>query len=174
MNRTVRSAALIACVLGLSLSIGGCDLIARKATEGAVKTATGGAVDVNGDKVTVKGKDGSQATVSNETKIPDGFPSEVPLRDDGSVKAAVTTQAPNGGTNYMLNIRFKVSQTELLEWYKSELDEGGWKTTSTVATGDGGMIAAEKGNLTLNVVAGSDTGDGFTSVLTMQVGPKNN
>lgn len=174
MKRTVLLAALVLCLAVSALSVGGCDFIARKATEGAVKTATGGAVDVDGDSVTVKGKDGSEATVSNETKIPSGFPSEVPLKDGGSVKAAVTTQAPNGGTNYMLNIRFKVPQSELLEWYKSEFDEGGWKIISTVTTADGGMIAAEKGDLVVNVVTGSDTSEGFTSVLTMQVSPKSN
>jgi len=172
MKRSVLSAALIVCLAGFALFASGCDLIARKATESAVKTATGGAVEVDGDKVTVKGEDGTESTVSNETEIPQGFPSDVPLRDDGAVKAAVTTQAPSGGTSYMLNIRFKVPQSELIEWYKSELDEGGWKTTSTVTTGDGGMISAEKGDLMVNVVAGSDTSEGFTSVLTMQVGPK--
>jgi hypothetical protein len=173
MKRTVLSAALIACLLGLALTITGCDLIARKATEGAISGATGGKVDVDGDKVTIKGEDGTESTISNETKIPDGFPTEVPLRDDGSVKAAITSQV-NNGTNYMLNIRFKVPQTELLEWYKTELEKGGWKIISTVSTGDGGMIGAEKDNLTLNVVTGADSSEGFTSVLTMQVGPKSN
>lgn len=173
MKRTVSLVALTICLAVFALSISGCDLIARKATEGAVRTATGGAVDVDGDKVTIKGEDGSEVAVANETKIPDGFPSDVPLRDDGSVKAVVTAQAPSGGTNYVVNIRFKVSQIELLEWYKGKLGENGWKTISTVSTEDGGMVTAEKGDLAVTVVTGEDTSDGFTSILTMNVSPKN-
>ena len=174
MKRTALSAALVICLAGLALSVSGCQLLAQKATEGALKTATGGAVDVQGDSVTIKGKDGSEATVSGDTKIPAGFPSEVPLRDDGTVKAVITNQTPSGGTSYMINIQFKVPQNELLEWYKTELEKGGWTITSTVATGDGGMVAAEKGDLQVNVVTAADNSDGFTSVITMQAGPKNN
>ncbi len=173
MNRTVLSATLIICLAGVALSATGCQLIAQKATEGALEGATGGAVKVDGDSVTIKGKDGSEATVSGDTKIPADFPSEVPMRDDGSVKAVVTNKTGSGGTGYMVNIQYKIPQSELLDWYKTELEKGGWTITSTVATGDGGMVAAEKGDLQINVVTGSDNSDGYTSVVTMQVGPKN-
>jgi hypothetical protein len=172
MKRIALSALLVICLAALGLSVSGCQLLAQKATEGALKTATGGAVDVKGDSVTLTGKDGSQATVSGDTKIPADFPSDVPMRDDGSVKAVITNQTPSGGTGYMINIRFKIPQTELLDWYKTELEKGGWKITSTVSTGDGGMVAAEKGDLTINVVTGSDNSEGFSSVITMQVSPK--
>lgn len=173
MNRTVLSATLIICLAGVALSATGCQLIAQKATEGALEGATGGAVKVDGDSVTIKGKDGSEATVSGDTKIPADFPSEVPMRDDGSVKAVVTNKTSSGGTGYVVNIQYKIPQSELLDWYKTELEKGGWTITSTVATGDGGMVAAEKGDLQINVVTGSDNSDGYTSVVTMQVGPKN-
>ena len=172
MKRTVLTGALIICLAGLALSATGCQLLAQKATEGALKSATGGAVDVKGDSVTIKGEDGSEATVSGETKIPADFPSDVPMRDDGTVKAVITNQA-DSGKSYMINIRFKVAQTELLDWYKTELEKGGWKISSTVSTGDGGMVAAEKGALAINVVVGSDNSDGYSSVITMQVGPSN-
>jgi hypothetical protein len=172
MKRTVVSATLIICLAALTLSMTGCQMLAQKATEGALKTATGGAVDVNGGSVTLKGKDGSQATVSGDTKIPADFPSDVPMRDDGTVKAVITNQTANG-KSFMINIRFKVPQTELLDWYKTELEKGGWTITSTVATGDGGMVAADKGSIGINVVTGPDSSDGFTSAITMQVGPKN-
>jgi len=172
MKRTTLSAALIVCLAGLALSVSGCQLVAQKATEGALKSATGGAVDVQGDSVTIKGKDGAEATISDSTKIPADFPADVPLRDDGTVNAVITNQAPGGGTSYMVNIRFKVPQAEILSWYKTELEKGGWKITSTVDTGDGGMVAAEKGDLGINVVTAGESSEGFTSVITMQVGPK--
>jgi hypothetical protein len=171
MKRNALSASLVICLAALAISVTGCQLLAQKATEGAIKTATGGAVDVNGGSVTLKGKDGSQATVSGDTKIPADFPSDVPMRDDGTVKAVITNQTANG-KSYMINIRFKVPQTELLDWYKTALLAGGWNVTTTVATGDGGMVAADKGDIGLNVVTGPDTTDGFTSAITMQVGPK--
>jgi hypothetical protein len=172
MKRTVLTGALIICLAGLALSTTGCQLLAQKATEGALKNATGGAVDVKGDSVTITGKDGSQATVSGDTKIPADFPSDVPMRDDGTVKAVITNQTANG-KSYMINIRFKVPQTELLDWYKTELEKGGWNITSTVSTGDGGMVAADKGAVSINVVTGSDSSDGYTSAVTLQVGPSN-
>ena len=173
MKRTGLSALLVICLAALALSITGCQLIAQKATEGALESATGGAVKVDGDSVTIKGEDGAEATISDETKIPADFPSEVPMRDDGDVKAVITNKAPSGGTSYMVNIRFKVPQTELLDWYKTELESGGWTITSTVSTGDGGMVAAEKGDLSVNIVTGTDDSDGYTSAITMQAGPKN-
>ncbi len=172
MKRRVLTAVVVACLAALAISATGCQLIAQKATEGAIKNATGGAVDVKGDSVTITGKDGSAATVSGDTKIPADFPSEVPMRDDGTVKAVITNQTANG-KSYMINIRFKVPQTELLDWYKTELEKGGWTITSTVATGDGGMVAADKGALSVNVVTGSDSSDGYTSSITLQVGPSN-
>jgi hypothetical protein len=173
MKRTVLPSLLVICLAALALSATGCQLIAQKATEGALENATGGAVKVNGDSVTIKGKDGAEATVSGDTKIPADFPSEVPMRDDGTVKAVITNKTPSGGTSYMVNIRFKVPQTELLDWYKTALEAGGWTITSTVSTGDGGMVAAEKGTTSVNIVTGPDTSDGYTSAVTMQAGPKN-
>jgi len=172
MKRTALSATLIICLAALALSVTGCQLVAQKATEGALKTATGGAVDVKGDSVTLTGKDGSQATVAGDQKIPADFPSDVPLRDDGTVNAVITNQTANG-KSYMINIRFKVPQNEVLDWYKTELEKGGWTITSTVATGDGGMVAADKGSISINVVTGSESTEGYTSVITMQVGPTN-
>ena len=172
MKRNVLSLALVTCLALLALTATGCQLLAQKATESAIQGATGGAVNVKGDTVTLKGKDGTEATISSETKIPADFPSEVPLRDDGNVKAVITSQASGGGTSYMVSIQFKVAQSEVLDWYKTELEKGGWTITSTVNTGDGGMIGAEKGDLTLNIVTGSDNSDGYTSIATMQVGPK--
>ena len=172
MKRNALSAALIVGLAVLALSVSGCQLMAQKATEKAIQGATGGAVNVDGDNVTIKGKDGAEATVSGDTKIPADFPSEVPLRDDGTVNAVVTSQAPGGGTSYMINIRFKVPQNEVLDWYKTELEKGGWTITSTVSTGDGGMIGAEKGDLSLNAVTGGESTEGYTSVVTLQVSPK--
>ena len=173
MKRTSLSVALVLCLAVLALALSGCQLIAQKATEGALESATGGAVKVDGDKVTIKGEDGAEATISDDTKIPADFPASVPLRDDGDVKAVITTTV-DGGNGYMLNIRFKVPQTELLEWYKTEFEKDGWKILTTVATGDGGMIAAEKDGITVNIVTGVDDSDGYTSAITMQVAPTTN
>lgn len=172
MKRSALSVSLLVCFAVLAVSVTGCEMIAQKATEKGLSAATGGAVNVSGDSVTLKGKDGTEATVSGDNKIPADFPKDVPMRDDGTVNAVITNQAPGGGTGYMLNIRFKIPQTELLEWYNTQLKDGGWTIVSTVSTGDGGMVAAEKGDLTINVVTGSETQDGFTSVVTMQVAPK--
>jgi len=170
MKRTALSVALLLCLVVFAATAGGCQLVAQKATEGALETATGGAVKVNGDSVTIKGENG-EATVSNETKIPADFPASVPLRDDGSVQAVITTKV-DGGTAYMANIKFKVPQAELLTWYKSEFEKAGWKIVSTVTTGEGGMITAEKDGLSVSIVTGAESSEGFTSAITMQVSPK--
>jgi hypothetical protein len=172
MKRHILSAALVACLVVLAASAGGCQFIAQKATEKAIQGATGGAVNVNGDQVTIKGQDG-QATYSNDTKLPADFPSDVPIHEDGTINAVVTSTA-NGGKAYMVNIRYKIPQAELLDWYKTELEKGGWTVTSTVSTGDGGMVSADKGDLTVNAVTGNETQDGFTSIITLNVAPKTN
>jgi len=173
MKRTSLSVALVLCLAVSALALSGCDLIAQKATEGALEGATGGAVKVDGDSVTITGEDGAEATISDDTKIPADFPASVPMRDDGDVKAVITTTV-DGGKGYMINIMFKVPQTELLEWYKAEFEQDGWTILTEVSTGDGGMISAEKDGITVNIVTGVEESDGYTSAITMQVAPTTN
>jgi hypothetical protein len=173
VKRTTLSSALVICLAVLALSASGCQLIAQKATGGALKSATGGAANVSSDSVTITGKDGSQATVAKEAKIPADFPAQVPLRDDGSVNAVITNKTPSGDTAYMVNVRFKIPQNEVIAWYKTEFEKAGWKITATVNSGDGGLIAAEKDNLVVTIVTAGESTEGFVSVATIQVGPKN-
>jgi hypothetical protein len=172
MKRIALSGALIICLAGAVLPVSGCQLLAQKSKGTTISGATGGAVNATGDPVTIKGKDGAESTVSKDVKIPPDFPAAVPLRGDASVKAVLTNKAPNGGTAYMVNARFKIPEKEVLDWYKAEFEKAGWTITTTVTAGDGGMVAAEKDNLVVNVVTAPETREGFTSVIAMQVGPK--
>jgi hypothetical protein len=161
---------MIAFLAVLLVGVGGCQAIAQKATEKAVQGATGGAVNVNGDTVTLKGTDGSQATIAKETSIPNDFPSDVPLYANGTVTAVVTNETPQG-KGYLVGIKYKDDTTTVLDWYNAEFKKGDWKVLSTVTTGDGGMISAENGTYSVTIVITKESSDGYLSSAQMTVGP---
>lgn len=93
--------------------------ISEKATEKIVEGAVGGNVDVDGNKVTVKGEDGSTVTVG-DTKWPkDQLGKEIPEMKDGSI-----TYVANSDTLCMVMVE-KVRKSEY-EGYLAKVKNAGF------------------------------------------------
>lgn len=171
MKRTVVVLALACALVVLAVGTTGCQFLAQKAAEKAVQGASGGAVNVSGDKVTIKGKDGSTATFAEGAKLPDDFPADIPMFKGGTVTGVVTNQTPDG-KGFLVGTKYKDPVADVLDFYTNELKSGDWKTLSTVSTGDGGMVNADNGTYQVTVVVGKESGDGFQSSTQMTVTPK--
>ena len=123
----------------------------ERAIERAIEQSAGGDVDVDIDRdgsVRMKGDNGEEYNVSagNNVSLPDNWPSSVPLPSDINVSYAGSMNAGDTETAGLSVVyTTKDSTTEVAEYFKSTLEKEGWKIQATVATGDGSMVTASKG-----------------------------
>ena len=87
-------------------------------------------------KVTINSEEGS--TTFNQSKVPNGFPSDVPLPKGLALKTASSGTAPSGtGTFFSLGYQLGTkSPSDVLDAYKSQLDDAGFTTTDTGSIGE--------------------------------------
>jgi len=153
-------------VIGLSISMVGCQSIAEKATEAAVENATGIDIEKSGDEVTIKGEDGTELTASSDGELPEGFPTDVPVYE-GAIVSSIKTD--NG---FSVVIEAQGDVVEIFDWYKDELTSEGWKIVTEMKVEDGGALVSEKGNETAQVTLGVDSSDASKTTITIFTGTK--
>jgi hypothetical protein len=115
--------------------------------EKALEKATGHKADVNlqQGKVTVKTGDGqSEISYGPEGSWPKDLPADVPAFTQGKVKGI--TRSTQGGKQSW-NVILETMEAGSLQLYGKKLEAAGWKSLSTITTGEGGMVQATKGNL---------------------------
>jgi hypothetical protein len=127
----------------------------ERIAEGLMKAATGGKadVDLSGDKVTVKTKDGEMKFAgSGNLKVPDTFPKDIPLYKDARV-----AQTYSSGGNMSLALSSSDAAEAILDFYSKEMPSQGWAEETSVRHEKGGMGAykKEKRQVTVSV---NDTG----------------
>lgn len=104
-------------------------------------------ISVNGTKdngsVTVKTDDGkSTATYGTDAKLPDGFPSDIPIYEPSNIIYATSTDKKH----YSVSARTADSTKDVLSYYKKELATQGWKATSESSYGEGTILIYKKNN----------------------------
>jgi hypothetical protein len=144
--------------------------------ERAIERASDGNADVDIDvdrdgvtSATFTGEDGETYTMNAGTDValPDNWPESVPLMRDAKITYAGSMM---GGQAGGLNVVYltKQSVSEVNEFYKSELVSNGYTLAATMATGDGTMVTATKGeNENVMVYTGSSP-EGTTVTITTQ------
>lgn len=169
MKGTLRVVLALAVVAAL-LAVTGCGAIAEQAIKGAAENATGVKVDESGNSVTVTGQDGSSMTSSSEGKLPEGFPSDMPLYTPGKITgAAVSTE--NGAKSFILAIDSPDAVADIFAWYKAQLPEKGWTVQNTTESDSGDLFMGEKGNQAFTVMIAASSDEGATTI-SISVGPK--
>lgn len=147
-----------------SVLISGCaEKVAEKTTEKIMEEASGGEVDVNvdGDSVTMKSKDGNATwTVGDTYEWPESMPADVPEYKDAAINGLTEVDTPTKSWMVML--------TEVPEnagaTYKEMLEDDGWNI-SAYSTMDGTVsIYADKAPLQLWAVFGSTDHSGSITV----------
>jgi hypothetical protein len=135
---------------------------AEKAAESAIKGATGADVDIDkeGNSIKVKNDKGDEMEIGNsEGKIPDGFPSDIPIYEGAKIVGNVKT-SEGGKTNFAVTLDTNDDPSKVLEFYKGELENNGYKISSATEMGAGNAVLSfEKngkgvGGVTISVAEG--------------------
>ena len=122
MSRPVRALGAALLVAALATGCGAEEKAGEKLAEDALSQG-GNEVDVDGDKVTVKDKDGNVNVYGEDVELPDDFPDDVPLpKGDYKVNSVY-----DEGDRTTIMFLFEAPDMESLEQHlKSGLADGGY------------------------------------------------
>jgi hypothetical protein len=152
-------------VLGIATGMVLCSGCGRKANRSVAgeamaeklmeKAMGGGAkVDIKGEQVHVKTKDGEMLVGGTEgLKVPDSFPKDVPVYK--GAKVVQSFSRPDGQT---LMLQTSDSGETIMDFYSKEMKSGGWSEEMAMRQEKGGMLAYKKEERIVNLVV-SDTDD---------------
>jgi hypothetical protein len=115
--------------------------------ERMIESATDGEYDVSIDKdggYTTTSKDGESVNVTSggTAKVPDNWPSTVPIPSGVKVEYAAVMAGQDSANVSTLNYTTDKSAESISDLYKTELAQNGWTIQAQVATGDGFMLTA--------------------------------
>lgn len=120
--------------------------------------------------VNVQGKNGESLSIGN-AKLPDGFPSDVPV-----YKPADTVLSLKTKDGYNVTLATEDSATKVLDFYKTELAKNGWAASedSQFVFGENNAQVFTKGDNQLVVLVGADNSasSGKKTTINLTVGPK--
>ena len=132
----------------------------------AVKDA---GLDINTQEKTVTvNKDGESVSVGENAKLPDGFPSDVPIYEPSDVIASLST----GKDSYSASLISNDSVSKISDYYASELSKNGWQSsedTTSITLQSGSGATYVKGNRTLLVILASDKSTSSKTNITLSV-----
>jgi hypothetical protein len=162
MARFARPVLIVAALVTL-VALTGCQNLVQNAVKGAVEKSTG--VSVQGNKVTVQGKNGSTVEVGG-TSVPDTWPSSVPVYA-GDIKASSSMK--NGSeTDVSITILTPDKAAAVASFYEGKLKGDGWTLTNNeqVSVGSAVMasMTATKGTSEIDVAAQEGVEAGKTLV----------
>lgn len=132
----------------------------------AVKDA---GLDINTQEKTVTvNKNGESVSVGENAKLPDGFPSDVPIYEPSDVIASLST----GKDSYSASLVSNDSVSKISEYYTSELSKNGWQSsedTTSITLQSGSGATYTKGDRTLLVIIASDKSSANKTSVTLSV-----
>ncbi|MFO0680344.1 MAG: hypothetical protein U0169_27720 [Polyangiaceae bacterium] len=110
---------------------------AEKAAEKAIESQTGGEanLDAKNGSLTIKGKDGAEATVTGggNAKIPENFPKTIPIYKGSKVTASMSSKQGNKAFT-MVTLGTSDDPDTVAKYYKGEL--GKMKSIGEFSTGE--------------------------------------
>ena len=116
-----------------------------------------------------KDQNGNEVTVGSGTKLPDDFPSNIPLYKGTIITSTSATES--GKKMYAVSLQTSDAFDKVLGYYKNELSSGGWKIIQEANVAAGyTMYAAENGTEQLSVMV--QNADGKMTMVTLTTGTK--
>lgn len=161
---------MVVCVLG---AMGCGSSSSEKVAEQVAKGASGVKdvdIDNNGKSVKITGKNGDQLEISgsDDGKLVDGWPTDVPLPDGAKITSSGKIATGDTGSQFTVSATVKMSASDVLDFYKSELTR--YKQTTTMSTGDTGGFATYEGSK-YGVTVTAEQGDGGSTTMSVMVSP---
>jgi len=126
-------------------------------------------VDGKTGSVSVQGKDGESVSVGN-TKVPQGFPSDVPIYQPSDVILAIKTKE-----GYNVTLATNDDSQKVLDFYTSKLSSNGWSKSENEFNFEAGSAQSfTKGSNQLVVLIGTDnkSTSGKKTTVNLTVAPK--
>lgn len=135
----------------------------------ANKAVQDAGLDINAkDKTVTVNKDGESVSVGANAKLPDDFPSDVPIYEPSDVVASLKT----GERSYSASLLSSDSSSKISEYYTTELPKNGWTTsndTSSLTLQNGSIATFTKGDRTLGVIIAADPSSSSKTSITLSV-----
>lgn len=119
--------------------------IANNILSKSLSKQLGGDVKIEGDgeKVSYKGED-FEFSYDMGGELPEGFPKDFPIYSGSKlISKWSSTSEGNEGTSIVLETNDSLSKVS--DYYKTELEKSGWKSTSTFSQDDSVVFSFEKG-----------------------------
>jgi len=132
--------------------------VADSIAGGILSKATGGKVNVDTDSGKVQFKDnktGQTVAFGEDLKLPDDFPSDVPIYGGAKI-SAVTTNKQEGSANATLTS--SDDKDAVLKWYEDKMKSDGWeeKNSSTINNVEFREYAKGKAKLAVSIWPNDD------------------
>lgn len=140
----------------------------ERATEAAIKATSGQDVEVerDGDTMTFRGADGTQATVSQggNLALPSGFPDDVYRPSDHAVTSVIDVEGMQ-----MVGMSTRAAPADVVVEARAAMERAGWKQVMAMEGEGGSMLAYEKDerHATLSIVS-QDAGGTLVNVQVAQ------
>lgn len=132
--------AIVIFWIGIAIFVGS---IFHRATDGVKVNSDG----KNGS-VTIKSNDGqSTGSYGTNVRLPEGFPSDVPVYKPSTTVAASKT----GDKAFSASAKTNATVETVLNYYRDELAKQGWTTVHESSYSEGTILSVKKANRTLTV-----------------------
>lgn len=136
-------------------------------TERLLEQASNGEYDVSIDNdgtYSITSDEGESVSVTSgdATKIPDNWPSSVPIPSGANVEYAAVINGQANEAVSTVTYTTQESMQTIADLYKNELADNGWTIEAQVSTGDGFVVTATRGEDATSVYIANS--DGQTSV----------
>lgn len=157
---------VIGLVIAAVLVIGGCNFAMRKAGEvitgKMIENATGGKakVDTKDGSMTVTTSEG---TMTTSGKVPDGWPTDVPVYAGSTVQFSGSNNAASGETGLALVLSTTDDSAKVVDYYKTTLKAAGWTVGNTMEARGSTIMLLTKGTQALSLaIASTDRSTSIT------------
>ncbi len=151
----IKKTAILALILLSVCFLPGCkspsEVAAEKAGEKIIENATGNKIDIDGDKMTIEGEDGTQITMGDNKWPTDKLAKEIPQMEKGTVYYVANT---DDFWTIMLN---EVKESDF-EDYLAKVESAGFSAEKTVYSDAANSIYTAKNDKGISIQLNYDLG----------------
>lgn len=142
--------------------------VAEETTEATINSQLGGAGSVDIQDGTVQYQDtesGTKAAWGENVEIPDEFPSDLPVYENGTV-VGVTVTTTGAAIGAWVSVSTTDTPSQAVSWYADRLTSDGWTQQASYSMQDMEMRTFAKGGASITVSAGSSGTETGETVVT--------
>jgi len=166
-----KTALCLLVLIALTFTLAGCGKsLEQKAAEKYIENRTGADININNEETTIKDKDGNIISIKSNNTLPEGWPTEVPYYQAGTIENSSVLSLP-GGQNFSLEISTIDSVEKVLNYYKEAFAAAGFEKQMESIVEDSAVLGFKKDKQSATVGTNkADDQAGITIVQTLLLG----